>query len=696
MADTSGWSLPGTRRNSTIRALIRLKFLLFCSLATVALRLAAEDQQLVPPDVLLVTIDTLRADRLGSYGYRLARTPVLDRLAAEGVRFADATAHAPLTYPSHVGIMTGRYPANFGVRLNGMSPLPEAATTIAEALKKGGYRTAAVIGSMILERGYGLDQGFDVYDDRIAVRPAETMALAELQRSATEVTAAAIAWLKNVQAVQPGQRGSPYFLWAHYYDPHLPYSAPAKFSAAAPGRPYDAEIAYVDAELGILLNAIDRRRTVIIVTADHGESLGDHGESDHGFFLYDATLHVPLIVAGPAGGSGPPGGQMVTSRVVREQVRSIDIVPTIAAMAGIRSDAPYDGESLIALMEGGSRKDVPVSFAESWYPRLHFGWSELRSARVGEWKYIAAPKPELYDLRNDRGEAQNRVNDRGAVAARLAAEIGRLSKLGAKESDAPPSQPDQATVERLRALGYVGTFAPVTAGSSTENPLDRIADYRAYRDLFNRALGLLAQKRPAAAAAVLQRLVKTNVRAFEAHLYLGNAYAAQSKSEAALGEYEVASMLNPSLASPDFEAAKVLSARGDHQAAIERCRAGLRKDPRSFYGRYTLGVAYQKAQMWADALTTFTQAVEINGQDPRAHANLAGAALRTGNLDLAATHFERMIELKHQVPGAQFNLGVIAARKGDPVEAVRRYRLALAADPSFKPAQEALARMKQE
>ena len=693
MADTFGWSLPGTRRNSTIRTLIRLKLLLFCSLATVAARLVAQGQSFVPPNVLLITIDTLRADRLGSYGYELARTPVLDRLAAEGVRFADATTHAPLTYPSHVGILTGRYPANFGVRLNGMSPLPEAATTIAEALKKGGYRTAAVVGSVILDRSTGLDQGFDAYDDRIAVRPAETMALAELQRSATQVTAGAKAWLKNAQA---GQEGSPYFLWAHYYDPHLPYSAPAKFSAAAPGRPYDAEISYVDAELGTLLNAIDRRRTVVIVTADHGESLGDHGEPDHGFFLYDATLHVPLIVAGPAGGAGPSGAKMLTPRVVGEQVRSIDIVPTIAAMAGIRSDALYDGENLVALMEGGSRKDVPVSFAESWYPRLHFGWSELRSARVGEWKYIAAPKPELYDLRNDRGESQNRVNDRGAVAARLAAEIGRLSKLGVKESDAPPSQPDQATVERLRALGYVGTFAPVTAGSSTENPLDRVADYRAYRDLFNRALGLLAQKRPAAAAAVLQRLVKTNVRAFEAHLYLGNAYAAQSKSEAALGEYEVASMLNPSLALPDFEAAKVLSARGDHQAAIERCRAGLGKDPRSFYGHYTLGVAYQKAQMWADALTTFTKAVEINGQDPRAHANLAGAALRTGSLDLAGTHFERMIELKHQVPGAQFNLGIIAARKGDPVEAARRYRLALAADPSFKPAQEALARMKQE
>jgi arylsulfatase A-like enzyme/Tfp pilus assembly protein PilF len=670
--------------------LFRRKIPLVCSFAGVILQLTAASQQLVPPNILLVTIDTLRADRLGAYGYALARTPVLDRLAAEGVRFADATAHAPLTYPSHVAILTGRYAGSFGIRLNGMTALPESATTIAETVKAKGYRTGAVVASVILERSYGLDQGFDSYDDRIAIHPAETMALSELQRPADDVTAAAIGWLKG-----PSTPGTPWFLWAHYYDPHLPYSAPTRFSAAAPDRPYDAEVAFVDAELGKLLQAIDRRRTIVIVTADHGEALGDHGEPDHGFFLYDATLHVPLIVSGPAVGAGPSAGHSFAPRVVREQVRSVDIAPTIAALAGVRGDAALDGVSLVNLLDGGARKEVPVSLAESWYPRLHFGWSELRSARVGEWKYIAAPKPELYDLRTDRAEAQNRIADRSAVAGRLAAEIGR-STAAAKNEEAPPVQPDQATVERLRALGYVGTFAPVTAGSSNVNPLDRIADYRAYRDLFNRALGLLGQKRPAAAAAVLQKLIKMNVRAFEAHLYLGNAYAAQSKYEAALGEYEIASMLNPPLASPDFEAAKVLSAQGNHQAAIARCRAGLRKDPRSFYGHYTLGVAYQKAQQWPEAVAAFSQAVEINGQDARAHANLAGAALRVGNLDVAGAHFERMIELKHQVPGAQFNLGVIAARKGDANEAARRYRLALAADPSFKPAQDALARMKQE
>ncbi len=671
--------------------MFRSKFL-WCSL--LALLSLDSPAQLAPPDILLVTIDTLRADRLGSYGYTPAKTPTIDKLASVGVRFADATTHATLTYPAHVAILTGRYPAVFNARINGTNPLPEEANTIAERLSDAGYRTGAVVGSVVLDSGLGLDQGFSSYDDRIAVRPAATVAIADLQRPAGEVTKAAIEWLKGNGS--PRGKGQPWFLWVHYFDPHLPYAAPPKHAAAAPDRPYDAEIAYVDAELGRLLGMVDLRRTLVIVTSDHGEALGDHGEPDHGFFLYDSTLHVPLIVAGARTiADGSRAAARIVPRVVAEQVRSIDIAPTIADIAGLAPDPAYDGASLVPLLDGRSRREVPVSLAESWYPRLHFGWSELRSARVGEWKYIAAPKPELYDLRTDRGEDRNLINERGTVAARLATEVKRLSALAARETVVPP-QPDPATVERLRALGYVGTFAPVTSGSSSENPRDRIAEYRAYRELFTRALTLLEQERPGAAAPILQRLVRTNVRAFEAHLYLGNAYAALGKGDAALGEYDVAAMLNPSLATPHFEAAKVLSDRGDHGAAAERCRSGLTKDPRSFYGHYTLGVIYQQARRWPEALATFTRAIELNARDPRAYANAAGAAMRMGDLDRAATHFERMIELEHQVAPAHFNLGVIAARKGDKAEALRRYRLALAADPRFKPAAEALKRLRPE
>ncbi|HJR58982.1 MAG TPA: sulfatase-like hydrolase/transferase [Vicinamibacterales bacterium] len=653
-------------------------------MAGLALAIAAACPPFVPAEapagtnILLITVDTLRADRLGSYGYKAAKTPVLDALAGAGIRFADATAHAPLTHPSHSAILTGRYPGAFGIRLNGMDPLPADAVTLAERLTAAGYRTGAVVASVVLDKSYGLAQGFDHYDDAIAGPVRSTMAMADLQRDAAEVTAAAKAWI--------AQQRAPWFLWVHYYDPHLPYAAPARHTAAAPGRPYDAEIAFVDAEIGALLGSFDRSSTTVVMTSDHGEALGEHGEPDHGFFLYDATLRVPLIIAGPG----------ITPRVVREQVRSIDIAPTIAQIAGAGWE-PHEaaGESLHRLIEGGTRSEVPVSIAESWYPRLHFGWSELRSARVGEWKYIAAPSPELYDLRSDNEETRNVVADRAQVAGRLAGDMRRITSRFSEGAARPPApQPDAATIERLQALGYVGAFAPVTATAGTENPKDHIADYRQYRELFNRALGLLGRERPVEAIAILRRLVKSNVRAFEAHLYLGNAHAMQGSHEAALGEYDVAAQLNPSLATPHFEAAKVLIARGNVADAVARARRGLAIEPQSFYGNYTLGVVHQRAAQWTEAFTAFGRAVELNGRDPRARANLAGAAMRVGSLEVARAQFEAMIDLKHQVAPAHFNLGVIAARRGNRAEAERRYKLALQVDPAFKPARDALAKLK--
>ena len=630
------------------------------------------------PNILLVTIDTLRADRIGAYGYARAQTPTLDALAASGARFADATAHAPLTYPSHVSILTGRYPGAFGVRLNGMDPLPAAASTIAERLKTAGYRTGAIIGSVVLDQSYGLSQGFDDYDDAIAAEPRATMAMAELQRTAGEVTSAAQTWI--------GRQRAPWFLWVHYYDPHLPYDAPAAFEARAPGRPYDAEITYVDTELGKLLKPLDRSRTAIVVTSDHGEALGDHGEPDHGLFLYDATLRVPLIVAAPG----------IKARVVGEQVRLIDVAPTIAGLAGLGPDSPGEdaGETLRTLLDGGARRDVPVSLAESWYPRLHFGWSELRSARVGEWKYIAAPKPELYDLRTDAVEARNVVMGKAAVAGRLAGELQKITARFAQKEPASTPQPDAATVQRLQALGYIGAFAPVTSGKAGEDPKDHVADYRRYRDLFNRALGLLGRGNGQAAATILQQLLKLNVRAFEAHLYLGNAYVLMAKPDAALGEYDIASQLNPGLAAPHFEAAKALSAKGDVPGAVARARRGLEIEPQSFYGRYTLGVVFQKAGQWTEAFAEFERAVALNGSDPRARANFASAAMRTSRLEIARVQFEAMIAMGYQVAPAHYNLGVMAAKSGDRVEAERRYKLAVQADPAFKPARDALAQLK--
>lgn len=635
-----------------------------------------------PAGVVLVTIDTLRADRVGAYGHSAARTPVLDGLAARGVRFADATAHAPLTHPSHAAIMTGRYPGAFGIRLNGMTPLPPEAVTLAERFQAAGFATGAVVASVILDEAYGLAQGFDDYDDRIAARSGD-IALSTLQRRAGDVTDRALAWLASRRAQREG-----WFLWVHYYDPHLPYDAPGADAAFAK-RPYDGEVAYVDRELGRLLKGIDPATTLVAVTSDHGEGLGDHGESDHGYFIYDSTLHVPLIIAGPG----------IAPRVVTEQVRSIDIAPTLLDLAGVPRQPstvnrhPTDGESLGALMNGRARADVPPSYAESWYPKLHFGWSELRSLRVGEWKHIAAPKPELYDLRVDPGETKNVIAARGTVAGRMAADL-RAIVSGFSDAPAAAARPDPEAEARLRALGYVGSMAPVATTTGGDDPKDRLDDYVAYRDRFNRALGLLSRGRAAAAEAQLRELVARNVRAYEAHLYLGQAYAAQKKYDAALGEFDASLALNPAGAQPHFEAAKVYAARGDIARAVARGRDGLALDPQSFYGHYTLGTIRLQAGQPTEAAALLATAVRLNPDDPRAHANLAQAAMRIRSFEVARQSLERLVALDFRAADAHYNLGVLAEARRDVAAARRHYAAALAADPKHAQARAALARLR--
>jgi len=638
---------------------------------------------LSPEGVLLITIDTLRADRIGVYGHKPARTPALDALAARGVRFTDATAHAPLTHPSHAAIMTGRYPGAYGIRLNGMNPLPASATTLAERFKASGYATGAVVASVILDEAHGLGQGFDAYDDRIAA-PGGDVALSTLQRRADDVTDRALAWLRaHAGSSRRGPGGGGWFLWVHYYDPHLPYDAPQARGAIA-NQPYDGEIAYVDQQIARLLRGVDASRTLIALTSDHGEALGDHGESDHGYFIYDSTLHVPLIIAGPG----------IAPRVVTEQVRSIDIKPTLEDLAGI-GQQPVDGESLRGLMNGAARRDVPPSYAESWYPKLHFGWSELKSLRVGEWKHIAAPRPELYDLRTDKGETKNVIAQRSQVAARMGADLSRIVAgfdSGSRQDAAPA--PDPEAVARLRALGYVGSIAPAASTAGGDDPKDRLGDYVAYRTQFNRALGLLSKGQPAQARALLQDLVKRNVRAYEAHLYLGQAYAAERKFDAALGEFDASSLLNPANAQPHFEAAKVFAAKGDVAGAVERASQGLALDPRSFFGHYTLGTIRLRANQPTEAAASLSRAVALNPDDPRARANLAEAAMRLRSLDLARQQFEKLIELKYRVADAHFNLGLIAEARRDVAGARAHYQAALKANPRFQEARAALARLK--
>ncbi|MCJ7643243.1 MAG: sulfatase-like hydrolase/transferase, partial [Candidatus Aminicenantes bacterium] len=341
-------------------------------------------------NILLITLDTTRADHLGCYGYKPAKTPNLDRLAQEGIRFARVYCPAPLTLPSHASIMTGLYPVTHGVRNNGHD-LPSGIRTLAEILKGRSYSTAAFVSSFSMDSRFGLDRGFDVYDDTFqSESPFKTQ---NAERRAKETFARFSRWLEI-------NGKDKFFGWVHYYDPHLPYDPPSPSKEEFEKDPYDGEIAYMDRYVGAVLERLKElgilERTLVVIAGDHGEGLGDKVETGHGIFLYEETLRVPLILYNPA--------VFPRSQVIESQVRLVDVAPTILEIIGLKNEAAgMTGQSLVPWLRGKSRKDLD-SLVETVYPRENFGWSELVGLVSGRWKYIQSPRSELYDVKNDPGE----------------------------------------------------------------------------------------------------------------------------------------------------------------------------------------------------------------------------------------------------------------------------------------------------
>ncbi len=593
-------------------------------------------------DLILITIDTLRADRVGATGGPDGLTPRLDEVARRGAAFLDATAQVPLTFPSHASILTGRNPTRTGVHDNAGFTLPASVPTLASVLKADGYHTAAFVASYVLRGSTGLSHGFDRYDERFAGAGVAHLTLSSLERRAPEVARAATDWLKAAPR--------PFFLWVHFYDPHAPYDAPPAFASKLPGRPYDAEVATADFGVGLLLDALppDQRADIVVMAAgDHGEALGDHGEEEHGILLYDSTLHVPLVMAGP----GVP-----TGRRISRQVRLVDILPTAAALLGVKPPAGLDGESLVPLLQGsGPPPAASLSYAESRFGELHFGWSALRSVRDGDWKYIDAPTPELYDLRADAGERRNLATDRRDTTAALARALGRMVPAA---SDRAP-EPSADAEERLRSLGYVGGRVTLGASQKGGDPKQEIGRYVAYVKAFNAGLASLEEGRAAEAETRFRALAREYPQAFEAHQYLARALAARGAAPDAVRELDAAIALAPKEAGLYFDEARSLAALSRFDAAFDKVAAGLRLEPSSFDGWLTRGLVARAAGQRAAAQEAFEEALAINPS-------------------LAVAHFE---------------LGRLAQDRGDVEGARREYRLALERDTMLKAAREALDRL---
>lgn len=422
-----------------------------------------------PIGVVIITLDTTRADRLSVYGFMDATMPNLERLAREGVVFDQAASVAPLTLPAHASLFTGLFPPGHGVRDNADSPLSSRHTTLAETLRAQGFRTGAFVGSVVLDADRGLAQGFDHYSGVAETALQGPTPTPLRRRSADAVVTEAVDWIDEFD-------DSPFFAWIHMYDAHRPYDPPEPFRSTYTD-PYIAEIAFMDSQIGRVLQVLDRwkllERTIVVVVADHGESLGDHGERDHGIFVYESVLRVPLIVRAPN----------VSGRRVANVVRLVDIVPTVLDLLELPG-LPVDGTTVAGLLHGEPRQLELDAYSESQYP-LRFGWSPLRAVRAGRYKMIDAPRPELYDLERDPFEQRNVYQQRPVLARAL---LQRLTTI-ARETPARHDQdrtdplPPGDLQERLASLGYIGSGASRPPSDRHDRPDPKDCIEASSRDL---------------------------------------------------------------------------------------------------------------------------------------------------------------------------------------------------------------------
>ncbi len=589
-------------------------------------------------NVVLITVDTVRADHLGAYGYKEAETPFLDRLAKEGIRFTQASAPVPLTLPSHSSLLSGLLPPHHGLRNNGAGSFPADKATLASVLSGQGFRTGAFVGAFVLDRRFGLSRGFEVYDDEIERAPGETVVL-EAERPGREVMDRALAWLGK-------EDPRPFFLWVHLYDAHAPYEPPSPQRERHPGKPYDGEIATVDEQVGRLLQELDRRglsgSTAVAVAGDHGEGLGEHGELTHGLLLYEPTLHVPLIVRAP----GLPAG-----KVLETPVSLVDLGPTLAGLAG-KTFPAVDGRDLSATLREGKEPAPEDVYAETQYPAV-FGWSPLSALRRRDLKYISSSAPELYDLSKDSKETSNLVAT--ASSNTVQGFSGRLAEIESGAVETPRLPADADTRSRLASLGYIGGGG----GGSTPKPKPAALDTRPSPvgkvDLFQRfekAFNQLASNRP------------------------GDADAALSELEALVAADPRNSVFRGKLAQAWKE-------RGRTDKAVPLYRQAAEDAPDDPEAWYNLATALQGAGQIAAAREALQKALHLDPARPEAHNTLAILQLADGRPDAARQELELAIRLDPRNAQALNNLGNVLKGQGRLDEAEDAYRRATSAAPRY-------------
>jgi arylsulfatase A-like enzyme/Flp pilus assembly protein TadD len=632
-------------------------------------------------NVLLVSIDTCRADHIGCYrgGGASSVTPNIDAVAAAGVRFEHATSPVPVTLPAHASMFTGTIPPYHGVHDNGQVLDDEANITLAETLKDNGFVTSAVVGALVLSPRYGIDQGFNHFDPRPEPRMTSDRIL---ERRGEDVTRLATEWLD-------ANHEEPFFLFVHYYDPHTVYDPPAPFGERFANDPYTGEIAYVDHHVGRLLERFEQlgldESTLVVITADHGEMLGEHGEETHTYFVYEGAVRVPLILKGPG----------IEPRVISDtRAGLVDILPTLAGLLGIEPPDDLDGLDLSPLLTGEGT--VPGAAERTLYSEAtestKYGCNPLIAVTDDRFKYIETTRPELYDLTSDPAESVNRAGEDPQNARRLSGALASVLDERSRELDSSAEAPSAEALERLRSLGYVdagGGRSDLAIDPTLPDPKDVIG----FHVLNNEVPILLWNRRYDEARARAEELVRQRPDFYSGHVYLGELALVDEDPAEAVARFRRASELQPEAPGIVVKLGKAQLAAGDPEGAIESFRDAAQLDERSAQARQELALALHRARRYEEAVAEYARVIEIDPEHVEAHSNLADLVAASGNLDQAVALYLRAVQLDPNRPEIYQRLSVALARQGKRSEAADAFARFVELQPDSADLQATLAGM---
>jgi arylsulfatase A-like enzyme/Flp pilus assembly protein TadD len=656
------------------------------------------------PNVVLVTMDTLRADHVGCYGYREVKTPTLDALAQDGVLFEHADSQVPLTWPSHTAILTGTYPFQNGVQDFTGQPLDPRFRSLAQAFHEKGYATGAVVSAFVLDRSWGLARGFDFYDDAFSPVAFQTKDPGLVDRKADQSVSHTIRWLTQERAYSH----HPFFFWLHLYDPHSPYDPPEPFRTEYRDHLYDGEIAYADHELGRLISWLKRNQlydgSLIIFLSDHGESLGEHGEKEHGFFIYNSTVHVPLIVK-------PPSGSGIRHEKIATSVETVGVAPTILSLAGLHDaiERQFTAPPLLRRGKQNEGQQLRPVYNETFYPFSSFGWSPLHSIEERHYRYIDAPQPELYDENADPDETHNLASQLSATASVLKQKLDSLLH----ENPYQPKATENSTLtpeaeEKLRTLGYVAFRSPVSPdalASGLPDPKDKLDEFNAILS----AEDALRSSQFETGEKLLTRVEEQDPKMYIVPFIAGESAARRGDWKTSAAEFQKCLALNPTFDQAMTGLARALFNLGDIPGATQSAENALKvnsnnwrawyelariqgkSDPQAGLNDYEkavaiqpnfaplqrdLGMTYFLRQDYANSATHLARAAQLGLEEARLYNFLGISYDRTNHLRQAIESYEHALHLDDNSAEAHLNLGFTYHRLHRDLLASREYQRA--------------------